>query len=165
MLQARKVIDQVAKEFEAMTGRKYGFVEEYRLEDAEVGIVIINSTAGTAKATVDQMRKEGKKVGLLKIRVFNPFPVQEMIRGLKDLKAVAVMDRAESLSGFGGPVFALTRSALFDSVEKPHIINYIYGLGGRDVTTNDIATVYQELLEITEKDEPGELYRYLGVRE
>ena len=165
IIQAKKVIAQVAKDFEAMTGRKYGFVEEYKLEDAEAAIVIINSTAGTAKAAIDTLRNEGRKVGLLKIRVFNPFPVEEIINGLKDIKAVAVMDRAESLSGFGGPVFALTRSALFDTAVRPKIINYIYGLGGRDVTTDDIAFVYDQLFEIIDKNDAGEVYRYLGVRE
>ena len=165
MIKAKDVILQVAKEFEKISGREYGLFESYKLDDAEVAIVVINSAAGTAKDTIDQMRSEGKKVGLLKVRVFRPFPYAEMAEALKNVKTIAVMDRAESFSSFGGPLFAETRSALYDLATKPNIINYVYGLGGRDVRTNDIEFVFNELLAIKDGKEQGECYRYLGVRE
>lgn len=165
MINAKNVILEIAQEFEKMTGRKYGFFEEYRLEDAEYAVVVINSTAGTAKAAVDKLRKEGKKVGLLKIRVFRPFPAVEIADALKNTKVVAVMDRSESFSAFGGPVFSEVRSAMYGIEKAPKIVNYIYGLGGRDVTTNDIEKVYSDLNEIHTSESIGEVYRYLGVRE
>jgi len=165
MKNAKKVILEIAQEFEKMTGRKYGFFEEYKLEDAEAALVIINSSAGTAKATIDMLRDGGKKVGLLKIRVFRPFPKEEIAQALKHIKAIAVMDKAEGFSSAGGPLFAEIRSALYDSNERPMIINYIYGLGGRDVKMGDIEDVYNELFKIIDNGETGEIYRYLGIRE
>ncbi len=165
MVDAKEVIQKVAEEFEKMTGRKYGLFEEYKLEDAQAAIVVLNSTAGTAKDAVDKLREEGKKVGLLKIRVFRPFPQQEIAKALKDIKAVAVMDKSEGFSAAGGPVFAEIRSALYDNKNNTKVVNYLYGLGGRDVKVEHIQKVYNDLFEIIEKDEAGETYRYIGVRE
>ncbi|KZL89388.1 pyruvate ferredoxin oxidoreductase [Clostridium magnum] len=165
MVNAEKVILEVAEEFEKMTGRKYGLFEEYQLKDAKYAIVLINSTAGTAKAAVNKLRQEGKKVGLLKIRVFRPFPAERIAEALKNTKVIAVMDRSEGFSACGGPVFAEVRSAMFDVENAPKIVNYVYGLGGRDVAINDIEKVYDDLNEIDASGTYGEIYRYLGVRE
>lgn len=165
MINAKDVILEVAQEFEKMTGRKYDLFEEYRLDDAEYALVIINSAAGTAKDTIDQLRAEGKKVGLLKVRVFRPFPMAEIAEALKGKKVIAVMDRCEGFSAAGGPLFAEVRSALYDIADKPEMINYIYGLGGRDVRTTDIEEVYNTLFEIDETGQLGETYRYLSIRE
>lgn len=165
MKNAKKVILEIAKEYEALTGRKYGLFEEYRMEDAEVAIVVLNSTAGTAKEVVDELRDKGVKAGLIKIRVFRPFPAEELRNALSHVKAVAVMDKADSFSAAGGPVFVETRAALYDAETKPVVISYIYGLGGRDVRTNDIMKVYNDLLEIVETGEVKSVYNYLGVRE
>lgn len=165
MKNAKKVILQVAEEFEKVTGRKYGLFDTYRLEDAEYAIVVINSTAGTARATIDAMRAEGKKVGMLKIRVFRPFPMEEIADALKHVKVIAVMDKAEGFSAAGGPLFAEVRSALYDAKERPMMVNYVYGLGGRDVRTSDIATVYNDLFQILKDGQVNEIYKYLGVRE
>lgn len=165
MINAKDVILQVAKEFKEMTGREYGLFEEYRLDDAELAIVVINSTAGTAKAAIDSLRNIGVKAGLLKIRVFRPFPMQEIAKALSGKKAVAVMDRCEGFSAAGGPLFAEIRSALYDASDRPLAVNYIYGLGGRDVTTGDIEKVYSDLVDMVASGEAGETYRYLGVRE
>lgn len=163
MKNAKKVILDVAKEFEKMTGRKYGLFEEYRLDDAEVAIVVINSTAGTAKTAIDEMRKEGKKVGLLKIRVFRPFPMEEIAEALKHVKMVGVMDKSEGFSAAGGPVFAEVRSALYDCNPRPKMVNYVYGLGGRDITVAHIKEIFETLLK--EKDEEVKnRYRHFGVR-
>lgn len=165
MINAKKVILDVAREFQNLTGRKYGFFEEYKLSDAEAAIVIINSTAGTAKAVVDELRLRGKKVGLLKIRVFRPFPMEEIREALKHVKVLAVMDKSEGFSTAGGPLFSEVRSALYDFKGEIPIINYVYGLGGRDVRMQDIENIYNSLFNILETKDVGQVYRYLGVRE
>jgi len=165
MKNATKVILEIAKEFEAVTGRKYGLFEEYKMKDAEVAIVIINSTAGTAKEVVDKLRKKGVKAGLLKIRVYRPFPVKQIAKALSKCKAVAVMDRADSLNGAGGPLFTDVTSAMYGRADGVKMINYIYGLGGRDVKVDDIEVVYKELQRIAKTGKVKEVYNYLGVRE
>ncbi len=104
-------------------------------------------------------------MGMLKIRVFRPFPMEEIADALKHVKAIAVMDKAEGFSAAGGPLFAEVRSALYDTKERPMMVNYVYGLGGRDVRTSDIATVYNDLFQILKDGQTGEVYRYLGIRE
>ena len=166
MTNAKKVILEVSAEFEKMTGRKYGLFEEYKTEDADVVAVLLNSSAGTAKFVVDQMRAAGKKVGLIKPRVFRPFPAAEMAEALSKFKAVAVMDKADSFNDAGGPLFTEVTSALFSKgVFGPKVINYIYGLGGRDVKTNDIEFVFKELIKIASTGKVNSVYNYLGVRD
>jgi len=162
---AIKVILDVAAEFEKLTGRKYGLFEEYKMDDAETAIVIINSTAGTAKNVVDELRAQGVKAGLIKIRVYRPFPVEQIAKALSHCKAVAVMDRADSLNGAGGPLFTDVTSAMYGRADGVKMINYIYGLGGRDVKVDDIRVVYNELQEIAKTGKVKEVYNYLGVRE
>lgn len=165
MKNARPVILEVAKRFEEISGRSYGFFEAVEMEDAEVALVIIGSSAGTAKETVKQLRKEGKKVGLVKIRVFRPFPMEELAAALQGVKAIAVMDKAESFSACGGPLFAEVRSALYDLENRPKAINYVYGLGGRDICVQDFAMIYEQLFEIGRTGVQGEVYRHIGQRE
>jgi pyruvate ferredoxin oxidoreductase alpha subunit len=165
MQNAKKVLLQVAKEFSAVSGRSYGLFEEYKMEDAERALVLIGSSAGTAKAVVNALREKGDKVGLVKIRSFRPFPMEELAKALSGVKAVAVMDKAESFSTAGGPLFAETRNACYDLKNPPKMINYIYGLGGRDVRVDDIAFVYEQLDEVIKTGEIGKVYRYLCVRE
>ena len=164
MRNAKKVILDVAKEFEAMTGRKYELLEKYMMDDAEVAIVVLNSSAGTAKYVVNKLREQGIKAGLVKPRVFRPFPVDEMADALKNTKAVAVMDKADSLNAAGGPLFEEVTSAMFvKGITGPKVINYIYGLGGTDVKATDIETVYTRLLDIANTGNVGEPYNYLGI--
>ena len=164
MKDAKQAILEQGKRFGDQFGRTYGFFEEYCMEDAEEALVLIGSTAGTAKATVDQLRAQGKKVGLIKLRVFRPFPAEELTQALSHCKAVAVMDKSEGFSACGGPIFAETRSALYDLEHRPKLINVVYGLGGRDVSTGDIAALYQRLEHIAETGEIGEVYTHMGVR-
>ncbi|MGN1003244.1 MAG: pyruvate ferredoxin oxidoreductase [Oscillospiraceae bacterium] len=165
MMDAKQAILDVAADFEKTFGRKYGLLEEYRMEDAEAAIVLIGSTAGTAKACVDRLREEGCKVGLVKLRVFRPFPAKELAQALSRCKAVAVLDKSEGFSGCGGPVFAETRSACYDLENRPRLIDIVYGLGGRDCAVEDIETVYRRLLNIIATGETGELYTHMGQRE
>ncbi len=166
MKNAKKVILEIAEKFEQMTGRKYGFFEEYRMEDAEYAIVIIGSAAGTCKAAINQIRENtGKKVGLIKIRVFRPFPEEELAEALKDVKAVAVMDRSEMFSATSGPLGAEVRAALYQAKADAEVVCYFYGLGGRDITVEDFKQVYVNLEEMAKTHEINGMYDYIGLRE
>lgn len=164
MKNAKQVILDVAKDFEKMTGRSYGLFEEYQLEDAEVAIVCMNSTAGTTKFVVDNLRAKGIKAGLLKIRVFRPFPVDEVAKALSHIKAIAILDRADSLNAAGGALFEDVTSAMY--VNNVHVpaVDYVYGIGGRDTKADDIESVYNDLLEIVNTNKIDNPYRYLGLR-
>ena len=164
MVNAKKVILEVADEFEKITGRKYSFFEEYKLDDAEIAIVCMNSTAGTTKYVVDKLRSQGIKAGLLKIRVFRPFPAEEIAKALSHLKAVAVLDKADSLNSAGGALFEDVTSAMYVNKAQVPMVNYIYGIGGRDTTSSDIEKVYEDLQEIAKTSNVDTPYRYLGVR-
>jgi len=164
MMNAKNVILEVSKDFEKMTGRKYGLFEEYMMEDAEIAIVVLNSTAGTAKHVVNELREKGIKAGLVKPRVYRPFPVDEIAASLKNLKALAVMDKADSLNSAGGPLFTDVTSAMFVNNVNVPTINYIYGLGGRDVKTTDIEEVYANLQKIAQTGKVEKTYNYLGVK-
>ena len=164
MKNAKQVILDVAKDFEKMTGRKYGLFEEYKMDDAEVAIVCMNSTAGTTKAVVNKLREQGKKVGLLKLRVFRPFPVDEISEALSNLKAVAILDKADSLNAAGGALFQDVTSAMYVNKKQVPAVNYVYGIGGRDTRADEIEKVYNDLFEIVDKGEVKNPYRYLGLR-
>ena len=160
-----RVVKEVAEEFEKLSGRKYGLFEEYRMEDAERAVVIIGSAAGTTKDAVDRLREQGEKVGLIKIRLFRPFPADEIAEALKNVKAIAIMDRAESYTNHGGPLGADVMSALFRARSQALAINYVYGLGGRDVRVEDMENVYETLKQVIADGDAGEMYRYMGIRE
>lgn len=164
MNNAKQVILDVAKEFAGISAREYGFFEEYRLEDADYAIVMIGSAAGTTKDAIDKMREEGKKVGLLKIRVFRPFPEKEIAEALKNTKAVAILDRADSLNGHGGPLGSEVTAALFNAKCTMDVRNYIYGLGGRDFRVEDAEEVFTELEELVTNGKEVENYKYIGLR-
>ena len=164
MKNAKKVIKEVAEEFENWTGRKYEFFEKYKLDDAEIAIVCMNSTAGTTKAVVDELREKGVKAGLLKLRMFRPFPAEEIAEALQGLKAVAILDKADSLNAAGGALFEDVTSAMYVNKKQVPMVNYIYGIGGRDTTTMQIESVYNDLQEIVKTGETGNSYRYLGLR-
>lgn len=165
MRHAERVVLEVAKEFEALSGRKYGLFEAYRLEDADRAVVMIGSAAGTTKDAIDELRKKGEKVGLLKIRLFRPFPADAVADALKNVKAVAIMDRAEGYTNHGGPLGADVMSALFRAGSNALAVNIIYGLGGRDVRVEDMEQVFTDLKTMIEKQDAGETYRYMGIRE
>lgn len=161
---AKKVILDVSKEFEAWTGRHYGLFEEYKLDDAEIAIVCMNSTAGTTKYVVDNLRAKGIKAGLLKIRVYRPFPGEEVAKALSHLKAIAVLDKSDSLNAIGGALFEDVSSSMYVNNSHVPMCNYVYGIGGRDTTANDIESVYTDLMEIAKNGKVENPYRYLGLR-
>jgi len=160
---AKPAILKVAKDFAALSGRTYGFFETHRLDDAEMGIIALGSAAGTTRFVVDLLREKGIKVGMLKLRVFRPFPMEELKQALGHLKSLAVMDRSESFGAAGGPVFSEVRSALYDLPTRPKTINYIYGLGGRDLGISNIEQVVADLTEINQTGEIKNLITHLTL--
>lgn len=164
MKAAKQVILDVSKEFEKWTGRHYDLFEEYKLDDAEIAIVCMNSTAGTTKAVVDKLREHGVKAGLLKIRVYRPFPGEEVAKALSHLKAVAVLDKSDSLNAIGGALFEDVVSSMYVAKQNVPVVNYIYGIGGRDTTEKEINLVYTDLAEIAKDGKVENPYRYLGLR-
>ena len=165
MENAKKVILDVAKKFEKISGRKYGLIEEYKMQDAEYAVVIIGSAAGTTKDAIDRMRANGDKVGLIKVRSFRPFPGEEIAASLKKCKAVAVMDRSEAFSTNGGPLGAETMQAMYTGKCDALAIDIMYGIGGRDVRVEDMINVYETLKDIAKTGETGPTYRYMGLRD
>jgi len=166
MARAKDVILEVSADFEKTFGRKYGLFEEYRMEDAELALVIMNSAAGTAKDAVDLMREKGVKAGLIKPRVFRPFPAAELVEALKGVKALAIMDRSEGYSGNGGPLGAEVRMALYGKADGIKTINIVYGLGGRDARVNDFVTLFADLAELAKKPSADIPYfKHMGQRE
>ncbi len=165
MKHVEQVVLDVAEEFAQLSGREYGLFEAYRLEDAERAVVMIGSAAGTTKDAIDRLREKGEKVGLLKIRLYRPFPADAIAEALKNVKAVAVMDRAEGYSNHGGPLGADVMAALFRARSAALAANIIYGLGGRDVRVEDMEQVFEDLQTMIDQNDAGETYRYMGLRE
>ncbi len=163
MEQAIPVIEEVGRAYEEISGRKYSLIETYNMDNADFALMILGSTAGTVKSFLD--KASNPQLGLIKIRTFRPFPTEEIVKHLKGCKAVAVMDRSASYGSAGGPVFPEVRSALYDEPEKPLIVNYIYGLGGRDTTMDMVKSVYSDLESIAKTGEVGSVMRFLGVRD
>ena len=164
MRNAKKVILEVAKDFEKMTGRKYSFFEEYRMEDAEIAVVCMNSTAGTTKTVVDELREKGIKAGMVKVRVFRPFPAEEIAEALGILKAVAIMDKADSLNAMGGALYEDVISSMYTAKKQVPAVSYVYGIGGRDTTSNNIHEVFNYLAQVAKTGEIDNPYRYVGLR-
>ena len=164
MRNAKKVILEVAKDFEKMTGRKYSFFEEYRMEDAEIAVVCMNSTAGTTKTVVDELREKGIKAGMVKVRVFRPFPAEEIAEALGNLKAVAIMDKADSLNAMGGALYEDVISSMYTAKKQVPAVSYVYGIGGRDTTSNNIHEVFDYLTQVAKTGEIDNPYRYVGLR-
>lgn len=161
---SKEVILEVAKKFEALSGRSYGLFEEYKTEDADYIMLLIGSAAGTAKQAVDDLRAKGKKVGVIKLRVFRPFPADELAAALKNCKAVAIMDRTESYNGNGGPLGSEVTAGLFRNKVMVNAVNYIYGLAGRDFTVNDVYDIFEELEDAQVNGKTVEQYQYVGLR-
>ena len=165
MRKAKDVILEVSDEFYKLTGRKYGLFEEYKMDDADIAIVVLNSTAGTAKYTIDKLREKGIKAGLVKPRVFRPFPVTEIASALKNVKAVAILDKCDSTNGAAGPLYTEVTSALYtEGVSNVKTVAYTYGIGGRDVKSTDIEKVFGDLQQIVETGKVENPFRYLGLK-
>ena len=164
---ARQVIVDVAVEFNREFSRDYGLFESYCLEDAEVALVVANSTAGTAKTVVDRLREDGVKAGLLKPRVFRPFPGKELADALRHRKAVAVLDRSISFGALdnAGPLFLELVAALAVHGVRVPVANYVYGIGGRDVLPHEIEAVFFDMLRAARTGKVERTVTHWGVRE
>ena len=159
------IIDCVSKEYGKLSGREYGLIEKYRTDDADRVIILMGSSVGTAKDTVDDLRNEGEKVGLIKIRVYRPFPYDAVREALKNVKAVAVLDRAVSFGTFGGPVYTDIRAMLYGNGVSLPAINYIYGLGGRDIDKAQIRSAFDGLKEVVKTGKVEKEVSFLGLRD
>ncbi len=164
MIGSKEVIKEIAEKFKDKFGRGFVFFEEYRTGDADCIMLIMGSAAGTAKQAVDDMRKEGKKVGVLKLRVFRPFPADEIASALKGCKAVAIMDRCESYNGNGGPLSSEVTAALYRNKVYTEAVSYVYGLAGRDFTVDTARSIFDELRGIVEEGKKAVQFKYVGLR-
>lgn len=167
MKNALKRIQEVNSEYAKVSGRSYGngLIDAYKLEDAEIAVVCVGSTSGTLKVIIDELRQEGIKAGLLRLRTFRPLPVEELRKALANVTAIAVMDKSMSFGGFGGAVFHEVRHALYDDKKHPTIVNYIYGLGGRDSSPRELRRIFEELTHIARTGHVESQIHYLGLRE
>jgi len=163
MDKAKSVVEDVSKRFGEEFGRRYDLFESYRLDDAERVVVAINSVAGEIKEVVDELREQGEKVGLLKIRLFRPFPYAEIAQALKDCRIVTVMDRSTSMGAYG-PLFSEISNALYDAEAKPLLYNRTYGLGGRVMLLDDIKDVFKESKEYLDNGKVEKMFDFLNVR-
>jgi len=161
---AKQAVIEVGQAFGERFGRYYGLLDPYYLDDAELVIVALGSTAGTVKDVIEQRRDRGEKVGLLKIRCFRPFPLEEVGEALSHAKAVAVMDRAAGFGSGWGTVYPEVITALYHRGVVLPTVDYIYGLGGRMIVPEDIHQVYDELGEVAAAGGTAEPLRWLGVR-
>jgi pyruvate ferredoxin oxidoreductase alpha subunit len=160
MENAKKIYLEVGKELTQITGKEYGFVETYNLEDADYVIVTLNSTAGTVKSVIDKMKNHDKRIGLLKIKMFRPFPYEDVAKYLENKKAIAILDRSESF-GADAPIYGEIKNALYSAKNHPKLQSYIFGLGGRDIYEKEIEQVFNDLINDNIEDKK----RYIGVRE
>jgi pyruvate ferredoxin oxidoreductase alpha subunit len=162
---AKDVILDIGKKYGKLSGREYGFFVPYKLEDAEIAIVAIGSACGTTRVMVDQLRQKGIKAGLLKIRCFRPFPAKEIADALSSVNVVAVLDRSDTFGGLGGPLFSEIRSAMYDYATRPQILNFVYGLGGRELDLALIEKAFAKARKVSEGGASEPVVEYLGVRE
>ena len=162
---AKDIIKEVSDEFYKLTGRKYDLYEEYMMDDAEIGIVVLNSTAGTTKDAVDKLRASGVKAGMVKPRAFRPLPYEELPESLKNLKALAILDKCDSVNGYAAPLFMELTSAMYSKKVIVPTLNYVYGLGGVDVKVEDILSVYNKLEEVAKTGVVDSTTHYLGMED
>ncbi|MDP2727045.1 MAG: pyruvate ferredoxin oxidoreductase [Dehalococcoidia bacterium] len=165
MTKALEVIPQIGEEYGRLTGRYYRFLDLYGMEDAELAVVVMGSAAGTARGVVEDLREQGVPAGLLKIRCYRPFPAQAVAEALRGKKAVAVMDRAIAFGAHGNPVFLDVCTTLQTYGLNVKALNYVYGLGGREVLPRYINQVFQDLIQVARTGETTPVVRYLGLRE
>jgi len=157
---AKKVVTRVFGEWARRFGRRYNVVETYRAKDADTLMLTMGSMGETAAIAVDELRKAGRKVGLVRLRLWRPFPVEELKAAIGGCKTLIVMDRAISTGGAGGPVATDVKSVLYGEKKKPRVLNVIAGLGGRDRTVQDFKAMFD-----VAKKKKDEIFEFYGVRE
>jgi pyruvate ferredoxin oxidoreductase alpha subunit len=162
--QALKYIPEVDKAWADLTGRKYEYLHPYLMEDAEVAVIGLGSAMGTVRHVVNELRAEGVKAGMIKMRVFRPFPVEALKKAVGDVPVLGVMEKCISFGAPGGPLFEEIKTAYYDDTQKPLIADYIHGLGGRDTSKEMVRKVYESLQKIHEKGAVEKQMHYIGVR-
>jgi len=165
MEQALKAIPEVDEEYAKISGRKYGFLETYKMEDAEAALLGLGSTMGTVRYVVNKLRSEGVKAGLIKMRVFRPFPEEALVKAVGDLPVLGILDKAASFGAPGGPLYEEIKTVFYDEAKRPLIKDFIHGLGGRDTSPTLIRGMYEDLLEARRKGEVSEKVSFVGVRQ
>jgi pyruvate ferredoxin oxidoreductase alpha subunit len=161
---AKKYVLETWDEFGKAFGRQYHPIEQYRTDGARILLVTMGSAGETASVAVDEMRKEGMSVGQLRLRLWRPFPFEELREAVSDADVVVVLDRAISFGGPGGPVASEVKAALYDEKKRPAVVPFIISLGGRDTTISGFKDIVKQALAIAEKGSPNE-YEIYGVRE
>jgi pyruvate ferredoxin oxidoreductase alpha subunit len=161
---SKKIITQVWDEFNKAFGRKYAPVEKYQSDGAKVLIMTMGSSGETASVAIDEMREEGMVVGQIRLRLWRPFPFEELREAVKDTDILIVMDRALSYGGPGGPVASEVKAALYNQSKKPKIVSYVISLGGRDTTVSGFKDIIRKGIEIATKGSRNE-YEIYGVKE
>ena len=164
MERALKVVDDVAREYAELSGRRYDLLDPYRMDDAEIAIVVVGSTAGATRMVVDKLRSQGVKAGMIRVRLFRPFPHAEYAKLLGRCRVVGVLDRAESFGAQGGPLFLEVRTALYDCDPRPKVLPFIYGLGGRDIFPDNIEEAFAALRKAASAKKVDTRRRYLNLR-
>jgi pyruvate ferredoxin oxidoreductase alpha subunit len=161
---ALKAIPEVDEEYHRVSGRRYGFLHPYRLEDAELALIGLGSTMGTVMHVVDELREEGVRAGALKLRIFRPFPEEALKEAIMGLPAVGILDRAISFGAPGGPLYMEAKTTLYEEEDRPILVNYIHGLGGRDTPPDLIRAIYKNLDRARTRGGAEEKVIYAGVR-
>jgi pyruvate ferredoxin oxidoreductase alpha subunit len=161
---SKEIILQTWQEFGKAFGRHYSPVESYKTEDAKVLLLTMGSFSETAMTVIDKLRGEGRKVGLVRFRLWRPFPFEEFRQAVKDAETLIVVDRALSFGGPGGPVCSEVRSALYGEAKKPKVVSFVAGLGGRDITQAGFETIINKGIEIAQKGSQNE-FEIFGVRD
>jgi pyruvate ferredoxin oxidoreductase alpha subunit len=167
MRRADDVIREVNDTYKGLFGRGYGngLVDVYRTEDADVILVTLGSMTGVARVVVDEFRSRGEPVGLLRIRTLRPFPKEDLKKAVAGSRLVAVVSRDVSLGGgFGGAILSEVRSALYELDEKPHVVGFVVGLGGRDITTREFSIIVEKSMRVAKIDEVKEDFEFIGVK-
>jgi pyruvate ferredoxin oxidoreductase alpha subunit len=158
------VIKEVDREWGELSGRKYNLVEPYLMDDAEVALIGLGSATGTVRHVVDELREEGIRVGMIKVRLFRPFPVEELKKAIGDVPVIGVMEKCISFGAAASPVMMEMMTGYYHDENKPLMANYVVGLGGRDVSPDMIREIYDDLLRIKSDGKVAKTMNYIGVR-
>ncbi len=158
------VIKECWDEYGKAFGRQYVPVEKHHSDGAKVVLITMGSTGETAMVAVEELRKNGEDVGQIRLRLWRPFPFDDFREAVRDADVLIVLDRAISFGGPGGPVASEVKAALYDIPDKPKVVNFVAGLGGRDITVSDFQEIIHKGIQIAEKGSPNE-YEIYGVRE
>jgi pyruvate ferredoxin oxidoreductase alpha subunit len=164
MNDALPIIEQISREFGDKFGRHWKTIDGYRTDDADVVLLCMGSAVGTTRTAVDEMRRQGKKVGMFKLRIFRPLVYEVFKKTLRRFKVVGVLDRVESVNAYVTPLTNEVRSALYDLPQKPMVPSYVYGLGGREFEPEDVMHVFDELLTFADTGKARDEVAYVGVR-